>query len=98
MAKKKVKAEMTAPMAMDYKPCMCIRLEGTDVKQVESLKVGEKAEFRVTGTVKGLSEDSRMDMDGKKRTSGSIDLEDYKVEVLEDEDNEFTNMANDEAE
>ena len=74
---------------------MYLELEGKDVKQIGGLNVGDKAEFLVKGTVKGLSQRERQDYEDGKKTvkTGSIDLENYSVEVVEDEKNEFTKMA-----
>lgn len=75
-------------------------LQDQDVKQIVGLNVGDEVEILVKGTVKGLSQRERQDYNDAKKTvkTGSIDLEDYTVEVVEDEKNEFIKMANDEAE
>lgn len=73
-------------------------LQDQDVKQIAGLNVGDDVEIMVRGTVKGLSQRERQDYDDPSKTvkTGSIDLEDYTVEVVEDEKNEFTAMANEE--
>lgn len=72
-----------------------IDLEGQDTAQIKGLTVGQKVQILVEGTVKGLSQRERQDYDDPKKTvkTGDIQLENYSVEVLEDEKNEFTKMA-----
>lgn len=99
MAKKVVKEACCAPVgAPEYKPRLYLQLEGQDVAQIKTLKVGEKIELRITGRVVGLSQRERPDYDKKDKVikSGDIDLEGYRVEVMGDEDNEFTEMSKDE--
>jgi hypothetical protein len=99
---KKTKSEICCPSITEYKPCLYLDLQDADVGQVKGLSIGEKVELRVTGVVKGLSQRSRQDYDDPKKTvkTGSIDLEGYRVEVLEDEEksNVYTDMANEEEE
>lgn len=95
---KKAKVTMAAPAAIDsIKSRMYVDLEGVDVKQLTGLKVNDQVELLVTGTVKGLSQRERPDYENpnskKTRKTGSIDLEDYRVQVLESENNEFSKMA-----
>ena len=93
---KKVKKEISAPVGpSDYKPCLYLDLQDQDVSQVKELNIGDKVEILVTGTVKGLSQRQRQDYDDPKKTvkTGSIDLEGYKIQVLEEEDNVYTKMA-----
>jgi hypothetical protein len=93
MAKKKVvKEKVTTPATPA--PKLFISLEGQDVGQIKSIKVGETVELHVTGKVTGVSQSER---DGGTRT-GNIDLENYRVSVVEDEGktNDFTKMAEDE--
>ena len=93
---KKAKAEVTAAMVGNYKPRLYLDLEGKDVSQVKGLNVGESIEVLVTGKVVALSQNERSDIDDKKtRKTGSISLEGYRVQVLEEEDNEYTKMAKD---
>ena len=89
------------PMASpDCKPRLYLDLQDQDIKQIKGLSVGDKVEILVCGTVKGLSQRERQDYDDSKKTvkTGSIDLENYTVEVLEDEKNEFKKMAEEELE
>ena len=81
-------------------PRLYLDLQDQDVKQIVGLNVGDEVELVIKGTVKGLSQRERQDYDDPKKTvkTGSIDLEDYTVEVLEDEKNEFVKMADEEAE
>ena len=78
---------MTPVAAPEFKPRICLALEGQDVAQIKALKVGERVQILVEGTVKGLSQRERPDWDDPKkiRKSGDIDLENYSVKVLEDE-------------
>lgn len=73
-------------------------MQDQDVKQIAGLNVGDDVEIVLTGTVKGLSQRERSDYDDPKKIvkTGSIDLENYSVKVVEDEKNEFTAMADDE--
>lgn len=95
MAKKVVKEACCPPMEM--KPRLYLSLEGQDVAQIKSLKVGEKVELRVTGKIVGLSQRERPDYDDPKvtRKTGDIDLEGYRVEVMGDEANEFEELSED---
>jgi hypothetical protein len=99
MASKKVnkvvKESCCAPACAPMKSRLYLSLEGQDVAQIKSLAVGEKVQILVTGTVKGLSQRERVDYDDSKKKvkTGDIDLEDYRVEVVGDEENEFTKMA-----
>ena len=108
MAAKKVKKLGTknvtgscCPVPMgECKPRLYLDLQDQDMKQIGGLNVGDEVEILVRGTVKGLSQRERADYDDPKKTvkTGSIDLEGYTVEVMEDEKNEFADLANDEAE
>jgi hypothetical protein len=93
--KKVVKESCCAPACGPMKSRLYLSLEGQDVAQIKSLAVGEKVQILVTGTIKGLSQRERHDYDDAKKTvkTGDIDLEDYNVEVVGDEENEFTKMA-----
>ena len=96
MAKKVMKEACCGPTtAPNYKPRLYLSLEGQDVAQIKSLKVGEKVELRVTGKVVGLSQRERPDYDDSKKTikSGDIDLEGYRVEVMGDEENPFAELS-----
>lgn len=99
MAKKKVKQTLKCEPCADFKPRMYVSLEGQDVAQIKTLQVGDEVELKVTGKVVGLSQRERPDYNDSSKTkkTGDIDLEDYRVEVLEDEKNEFSNMADEEA-
>lgn len=97
---KVVKEACCAPVAPgDYKPSMYIDLEGTDVSEIKGLKLGDKVELLITGTVRGLSQrKSTRYRNGKdvEVATGSIDLERHSVEVLEDEKKtEFEELAED---
>lgn len=95
MAKKKTKINKVPTLGMvdSYKPRLYFDLEGEDVSQVKGLTVGETASFCVTGKVVGLEQSERTDEKGKMRKTGSIRLENYSVELEEEEDNEFKSMA-----
>lgn len=82
----------------DSPPRLYLDLQDQDVKQLKGLSVGDKVQIMLEGTVKGLSQRERSDYDDPKKTvkTGSIDLENYSLEVVEDEVNEFTKLANDE--
>lgn len=85
---KRVKATLAAPApASEFKPRLYLSLEGQDVTQIKELKVGDHIQVLVEGTIKGLSQRERPDYDDPKkvRKSGDIDLEGYRVKVLEDE-------------
>jgi hypothetical protein len=79
-------------------PRLYIDLQDQDVKQIGGLNVGDEVELRIRGTVKGLSQRERADYDDASKTvkTGSIDLENYTVEVMEDEKNDYTKMADEE--
>ena len=96
--KKNVKSEMAPIATTEYdKPCLYLDFQGQDVKQITGLAVGEEVEILVKGTIKGLSQRTRKDYESEKTVNtGTIDLENYKVSVVEDEKNEFTKMAEDE--
>ena len=93
---KNVVAEMccSAPIG-DYKPRMYVSLEGQDVGQIKELAVGDEVELVVKGKVVGLSQRERPNYKDPKKTTktGDIDLEDYKVLVLDTADNIFEKMA-----
>jgi|SRR3990172_11167118 len=103
-AKKRVKtkaniaAECCAPICGDYKPRLYLALEKQDVSQVKGLTVGEEIEVVVRGKVVGLEQREREEKDYKTekvtvRQTGEIQLEGYRVEVLEDEENVFTQLS-----
>lgn len=79
----------------DYKPTLYLDLEGKDVSQIKGLKVGEEGEFVVKGTIVGLEQSERTNEDGKNKTTGSIRLKDYEVDVMGAEPNEFTELDKD---
>jgi len=98
MAKKTAKMDCCAPVGVDsYKPRLYLSLEGQDVTQVKNLKVGDKVEIVVTGKIVGLSQRERPDYDDKSKTkkTGDIDLEGYRVRVLDDDENVFEKLAKD---
>ena len=100
MAKKgKVVGECCAPPSVgEYKPQLYLDLEGQDVSQVKGLTVGEEVMVHVTGKVVGLEQRERKntETDGKAKTTGSIRLEGYRVQVMGEDSNEFKAMAEDE--
>jgi len=94
---KKSKANLTPTLAADsvYKPSLYLDLEGKDVTMVKELKVGETVEFCVRGKIRSLEQRQRTDEKGKEKTTGSISLENYEVELMEEEANEFSKLAED---
>ena len=84
--------------SVECKPRLYLDLQDQDVKQLKGLTVGDNVEIFVSGTVKGLSQRERTDYEDPKTIikTGSIDLENYTVQVVEDEKNEFTKMADEE--
>ena len=97
---KNIKTECCPPSVGECKPRLYLDLQDQDVKQILGLNVGDEVEILVKGTIKGLSQRERQDYDEPKKTvkTGSIDLEGYTIQVVEDEKNEFTKMANEELE
>lgn len=77
---------------------MYIDLEGQDVSQIKGLTVGQTVQVLVEGKVCCLEQRERQDYDEPKktRTTGSISIENYEVQVLDDENNEFVAMADEE--
>ncbi len=103
MAKKRAKidkpvaAECCPTPCADYKPRLYLDLVDEAVAQIPGLKVGEKVQILVEGTVKGLDQRERSDSyEGKteNKKTGSIQLESYSVKVL-GEDDEFGELAKD---
>lgn len=96
----KISKDVCCAPSGSYKPRLYISLEGQDVAQIKELKVGDKVELKVTGKVVGISQRERNDYDDKKKVvkTGDIDLEGYRVEVMEDEPNEFKDLAEDKEE
>ena len=94
--KTKVMDTCCAPTC-DYKPRLYLDLEGSDVAQIKGLKVGDEGMFHVRGKIVGLEQRERKDegTDGKSKTTGSIQLEGYEVDVMGEEDNEYKKMAED---
>lgn len=93
---KKVKEKYNSPLATapgEYKPRLYLDLEGKSVKELEGLKVGDVQEFCVRGKIVGLEERTRTDEKGKERVTGSIQLEGYEVESMEEESNEFDELS-----
>lgn len=99
MAKKSTKTKIVdsccAPPIGEYKPRLYLDLEGKDVAQIKGLKIGEEGEFVVRGKIVSLEQRERQDEKGGKKMTGSINLEGYEVEVMGEEDNEFTKMSKD---
>lgn len=89
-AAKKVVAECCPASIGDYKPSLHLDLEGEkQVAQIEGLKLGEKVQIMVTGTVRALEQRKSMRYrDGKEKEveSGYISVEGYSVLVVEDEE------------
>jgi hypothetical protein len=98
---KKTKGKLSSPEVApgEFKPCLYLDMQGQDVAQLKELNIGDKVEIMVRGTVKGLSQRQRTDYDDSSKTikTGTIDLENYDVEVLGDEENEFEKMAGEDA-
>ena|SRR3990167_1679290 len=94
--KTKVMDTCCAPVC-DYKPRLYLDLEGSDVAQIKGLKVGDEGMFHVRGKIVGLEQRERKDegTDGKSKTTGSIQLEGYEVDVMGEEDNEYKKMSED---
>lgn len=90
---KKTLADIPSPVG--YAPKLFLSLEGKDVSQIKELKVGEKVEILVTGVVCGLSQRERPDYDNDKKIvkTGDIDLKNYHVKVLGEDDNLYSKMA-----
>ena len=93
--KSKVVDTCCAPTC-DYKPRLYLDLEGKDVAQIKGLKVGDEGEFMVRGKIVGLEQRERTDEDGKSKTTGSIQLEEYEVDIMGEELNEFKKIADEE--
>lgn len=93
---KKMKAEMAA-MPGEMKPCLYLDFQGKDVSQIQGVAVGDEVEIVVRGKVKGVSQRERTDYDDPKKVvkTGTIDLHDYKVTILEEEKNEFAKLSED---
>lgn len=107
MAKAKVKGKKVvdsccAPCDIGvYKPSLYLDLEGKDVAQIKGLTVGEEVQVLVIGKVRSLEQRERTSDygpdKGKTKTTGSISVEEYEVQILEEEDNEYVKMAEDES-
>lgn len=99
MAKKVKKEYAPQAVAGSPKPCLYLDFQGKDVAQITGLKIGEEVEIVVRGKVKGLSQRERPDYDDDKKVvkTGTIDLENYRVQVLEEETNVFAALAEDDA-
>lgn len=86
---KKIVSECCPAATADYKPSLYLNLEGAgQVSQIKGLKLGEKVQILVEGTVRGLEQrKSSRYREGKyiEIDSGHIDIEGYQVKVLEDE-------------
>jgi len=93
--KSKMVKQECCPTVAECAPRLYLALEGQDVSQIKDLKVGEQVEILVTGKVVGLAQRERHDPENAKnaRKTGDIDLEDYKVQVLGEEENTYTKMA-----
>lgn len=97
-AKKTKVVDSCCPTPCDtYKPRLYLNLQDKDVAQVKGLTIGEEVELVIRGKVVGISQRSRKDYDDPEKTvkTGDIDLEDYTVEVMGEEDNEFKELAED---
>lgn len=101
MAKKATKLKSAAstvanaPADVAYKPRLYLDLQDESVDQVAKLKVGETVELVVRGKIVRLGQNERSE-GGKKVKAGEIALENYEVETMEEEMNEFTKMAKEE--
>lgn len=96
---KKAKAEIaSAPCGPgEYKPTLYLDFQGKDASQLVGVAVGDEVEIVVRGKVKGVSQRQRTDYDDDKKIvkTGTIDLEDYKVQIMEEEKNEFVELSKD---
>lgn len=99
MAKAKIKSKKTMDCCIPSSPeqCLYIDLEGKQVAEIKGLEIGEKVQILVEGKIAGLDQ-RESNYDGKSRQTGSIRVTAYEVTILEDEDNPFTKMADDEDE
>lgn len=93
---KKSKGNIGLVATDTYKPRLYLDLQDKDVTMVKDLKIGEETEFCVRGKVVSLEQRERSDQDGKNVKTGSISLENYTVEPMEEETNEYTKMSDDE--
>lgn len=66
--------------AMEYKPCVYLKLPSKDM--LDGLKLGDKVEIIIKATVKSMSS-STSQYDGKAEENHSLDLEDYKLKMVE---------------
>lgn len=86
---KNIVSECCPPPVGDYKPSLYLNLEGAgQVSQIKGLKIGEKVQILVEGTVRGLEQrKSSRFRNGKdvEVETGHIDVEGYSLKVLEDE-------------
>ena len=96
---KKSVVKVSAPGAVagmsEVKPRLYLDLEGVSTEQLSKLKVNDTVELKITGKVKAISQRERQHYSNPKKSvkTGSLDVEDYTVEVMEDESNEFTKLA-----
>lgn len=92
--KTKVVDTCCAPVG-DYKPRLYLSLHDKQVSAIKGLALGEEVELVVRGKIVALSQRERQDYDDKSKTvkTGDIDLENYTVEVMGEEPNEFTKLA-----
>ena len=97
MAKSKVKGKSVVESCCAIpSPCpasLWIDLEDKQVKELKGLTVGEQGQFLISGKIVSLEQRERSDEKGETKLTGSIRVEEYSVEVLEDEENEFTKLA-----
>ena len=92
--KTKVMDTCCPSLAGDYKPRLYLNLQDKQVATIKGLTIGEEVELCVRGKVVALSQRERKEGEKSVKT-GDIDLEDYTVEVMGEEDNEFKKMSED---
>lgn len=92
--KSKVVDSCCAAPSGDYKPRLYLDLQDQDVSKIKGLSIGEEGEFVVKGKIVGLQQRERQEGNKTVKT-GSIDLEGFTVEIMGEEPNEFTKLAED---
>ena len=94
-SKKTKVADVCTPSLCKYKPRLYLDLQDKDVSKIKGLAIGEEGKFVIVGKIVGLSQRERQE--GKESVkTGSIDVEDYTIEVMVENENEFESMAADE--
>jgi len=95
MKKTKVMGSCAPMCSPESAPRLYLSLHDQQVAQIKGLTIGEEVTLHITGKVVGLSQREHQDhMDEKKKVkTGDIDLENYTVDVMGEEDNEYKKMA-----